>query len=697
MKDKTIHGYTLKCRLGEGGMAEVWYVENSIGKRAAVKILKKDFVNIQAVMERFKNEARVMVNLEYPNIRQVYDYGMIDGRPCIVMEYLDGKDLSSRMKQGEKFGQALIQQWWNLLVDTLNYTHQKDIVHRDIKPANIFLTDKGDIKLLDFGIAKIRDSITATQTGSRMGTLIYMSPEQVKDSKNLDYRSDIYSLAVTFYHLLTDAAPYSNTNSSDFDIQLKIVSEPLQLDKLPQEWKTFLHPYLEKEPKNRPALKRFEQYEIPNTDETEKETEIFTRGQKTSKPSESENTERKSISRAGVIIACALLAIVAIGVFYIVGRSNKIEPQMTAIAPDENVIIEKVIELPNYLQLGNDCFDKGDYDCAKQNYQAKKKSDISPEVNQKIEQTDKCLSILPVANFLFVEKDYQKAKSKYEELLAINPKDPHARKQVDLCQKQLKANIASTTPSTNASTTSSASSAATTLQIKLAIEWVNIPGGTFTMGSPASEPERYGNEAQHQVTLNGFKMSKHAITFDQYDAFCEATSRNKPRDYGWGRGKRPVIDVSWNDATAFAQWLGGGSRLPTESEWEYACRAGTTTPFHTGNNLTTSQANYHGDYPYNNNAKVEYRRKTLPVDNFSSNAWGLHDMHGNVWEWCQDWYDIYPTGAVNNPTGPLSGTYRVRRGGGWDDFGRNCRSARRSYVLPSYWCFDIGFRLVIPK
>ncbi|MDR2913223.1 MAG: SUMF1/EgtB/PvdO family nonheme iron enzyme [Tannerella sp.] len=361
------------------------------------------------------------------------------------------------------------------------------------------------------------------------------------------------------------------------------------------------------------------------------------------------------------------------------------------------ILTLNICQAQDYLQQGNDCFDRGDYDCAKTNYAAQKTYGSASEMDKKIEQCNNCLSVLPIANFLFSDKDYSRAKEQYEKLLAINPKDPYARKQVDLCQKQLNANVASTTPST----TSSPSSAATSPKTKIPIEWVDIPAGTFTMGSPASEAERRDNETQHQVTLNEFKMSKYAITFDQYDAFCEATGRNKPSDSGWGRGKHPVINVSWDDATAFAQWLGGGCRLPTEAEWEYACRAGTTTPFHTGNNLTTSQANYHGDYPYKNNTKGEYRGKTLPVGSFSSNAWGLHDMHGNVWEWCQDWYYDYPTGAVNNPKGPSSGTFRVLRGGGWDFGGRHCRSAARScnyfVVAPGRRPDSIGFRLVVSK
>ena len=230
---------------------------------------------------------------------------------------------------------------------------------------------------------------------------------------------------------------------------------------------------------------------------------------------------------------------------------------------------------------------------------------------------------------------------------------------------------------------------------KPTIAWVSIPAGTFTMGSPSSEVDRGIDETQHQVTLSAFKMSKYEVTFEQYDLFCDATGRSKPSDEGWGRGNRPVINVSWHDATAFAEWM--GCRLPTEAEWEYACRAGTTTPFNTGNNLTTSQANYDGNYPYNNNAKGEYRQKTMPVGSFAANAYRLFDMHGNVWEWCSDWYGDYSTSAQTNPKGASSGSYRVYRGGSWLNDALDCRSADRCGTAPDIRDNFIGFRLVSPK
>ena len=258
MQGKTINGYTLQQQLGVGGMAEVWLAENAIGKKAAVKLLLPKFCGDEAIVARFQNEAKVMVQLDHPNIRQVYDYGSIDGRPCIVMEYLEGDDLKALMKSGKRFTDAELRQWWNQIADALNYTHAKGIVHRDIKPSNIFMDKKGNIKLLDFGIAKIKESISMTQTGAMMGTLMYMSPEQVEDSKHIGPESDNYSLAVTFVHLLTGKAPYDSTTSSDYAIRKGIVEQELDLSALPSSWRDFLKPYLAKKPNDRPALRAFE-------------------------------------------------------------------------------------------------------------------------------------------------------------------------------------------------------------------------------------------------------------------------------------------------------------------------------------------------------------------------------------------------------------------------------------------------------
>ncbi len=212
------------------------------------------------------------------------------------------------------------------------------------------------------------------------------------------------------------------------------------------------------------------------------------------------------------------------------------------------------------------------------------------------------------------------------------------------------------------------------------IEFVDIPAGSFIMGSPVTEQERKEDEIQHKVTLSAFKMSKYPVTFAQYDMFCEATGRNKPWDGRTGRGKMPVSQVSWYDANAFAEWM--GCRLPTEAEWEFAARANTTTPFYTGDCLTSEQANFNGQKPYTNCDTSKNIGKPLPVGSFPPNAFGLYDMHGNIWEWTNDWYGEYDVKEKINPNGPETGTKKVDRGGGFYDPAWRCRSAYRGGGTP---------------
>ena len=167
-------------------------------------------------------------------------------------------DLKSMMKLGYHFSNDELVKWWNQMVQALNYTHKMGIVHRDIKPSNIFIDNQGNVKLLDFGIAKNDDNAANTLTGSTMGTLLYMSPEQVKDPKRVTCKTDFYSLAVTFVHLVTGKAPYDSTNSSNFEIQMNIVRKPLDISQVTPTWRAFLGPYLDKDPKNRPELTVFD-------------------------------------------------------------------------------------------------------------------------------------------------------------------------------------------------------------------------------------------------------------------------------------------------------------------------------------------------------------------------------------------------------------------------------------------------------
>ncbi len=246
------------------------------------------------------------------------------------------------------------------------------------------------------------------------------------------------------------------------------------------------------------------------------------------------------------------------------------------------------------------------------------------------------------------------------------------------------------------------------------MEVVLIKAGTFMMGSPATETGRRSDETQHQVTLTkDFYMGKYEVTNAQFCEFLNdkaigSDGKYTTADYGaqtlvythsWGvkysdskwtpqsgYDNYPVVYVTWYGASEYARWIGGA--LPTEAQWEYACRAGSTTAYSFGDSSDSL-----GDYAwYSTNSNG----KTHPVGQKKPNAWGLYDMHGNVWEWCADWYGSYGTSAVTDPTGPTDGDSRVLRGGSWLSFAGNCRSAYRYSNNPYRYFNYYGFRVCFP-
>ncbi|MEE9351785.1 MAG: formylglycine-generating enzyme family protein [Thiotrichaceae bacterium] len=227
-----------------------------------------------------------------------------------------------------------------------------------------------------------------------------------------------------------------------------------------------------------------------------------------------------------------------------------------------------------------------------------------------------------------------------------------------------------------------------------------ISPGTFQMGSPIEEIGRFNGETQHSVRLTkGYWLADTTCT----QALWESVMGRNPA-YFKTHPRNPVEQVSWDQITKLfipklKQLTGLTVRLPTEAEWEYACRAGTTSPFNLGENITMDQVNFNGNHPFLDVEIDQYRKCTVPVTSMeSANAWGLHEMHGNVWEWCQDWHANYQgKEAVNsiNPIGPKSGTNRVLRGGSWLFHHRDIRSAFRDAYPPEYRSNLIGFRLVL--
>jgi formylglycine-generating enzyme required for sulfatase activity len=238
-------------------------------------------------------------------------------------------------------------------------------------------------------------------------------------------------------------------------------------------------------------------------------------------------------------------------------------------------------------------------------------------------------------------------------------------------------------------------------------EMVVLPTGEFMMGSPESERGRSKNEGpQRKVAITSFAIGKYEVTFAQWDVcVAEGDCKHKAGDEGWGRGTRPVINVSWHDATAFVGWLtrktGKAYRLPTEAEWEYAARGVTTVdaphpPFGTGATINYRQANYDANFKYGEGGQPGiFRQKTVTVGTFRKSAFGLHDMHGNVWEWVQDCYRDSYEGAPTDGTAVLAPScgQRILRGGSWNYQPQLLRSAYRYATAPTVRMDIGGFRV----
>jgi formylglycine-generating enzyme required for sulfatase activity len=263
-----------------------------------------------------------------------------------------------------------------------------------------------------------------------------------------------------------------------------------------------------------------------------------------------------------------------------------------------------------------------------------------------------------------------------------------------------------------------------------------IPAGKYLMGSPKEEADRSGDEQQHEVELTGaFYLGRHEVTQAEFKKvmgynpsyFSKDGKGKEGLTYEYGTpaggkekvageestGALPVENVSWDEAVEFCKKLsaeeqkanpGSTYRLPSEAEWEYACRGRASIdikridPFHFGKSLSSTQANFNGNHPYGDAAKGPYQERTRAVGSYKrANEFGLHDMHGNVWEWCADWYGdtYYEKGPRKDPQGPAEGLYRVFRGGCWNDRGKNCRSARRSRTLPENRYGLLGFRVAL--
>ena len=533
--------------------------------------------------------------------------------------------------------------------------HNSNLSHLDLKPENIILVKQGKdhfiAKVGDFGLARAAGSLSRREGA---GTPAYMAPEQVRSAREKDIGpwSDIYALGCILFELLDGDAPFSGSTEELKDKHLNL--PPPELEAIPDHLENLVTACLAKTRKERPET----------VAELRTAVEINPEEEAAFEQASNKNTEADweafikqwGDGRHGQAARSALEKCVAKR-----EAAERAEAERKAKEEAER----KAREQAEKKRREREAAERK----AREQAEKKAREEAERRARQQAEEA-----------------------RRREQRRILEPVDIHGWDADRVQDRQRRQAEALGIPVIFRDQLADGSPGP---------EMVLIPSGIYLMGSPADEPERSDTEGpQHQVTIaKPFAIGRYVLTFAEWDAFAAATGGYRPDDEGWGRGARPVINVSWDDAQGYLRWLAGQTsqdyRLPSESEWEYACRAGTTTRFNTGHIITTDQANFDGNFPAEGCPDGRYLEKTAPVGSYAPNGFGLCEMHGNVWEWVADcWNDSY-IGAPTDGSAWLTGDCgrALLRGGSWHFLGRSLRSAYRNNGDRGRRSYFMGFRV----
>jgi len=619
--------YILQDLLGTGGMGKVFKAQHTrLGREVALKVIRKEKVSKPAVVARFHQEIRAASQLSHPNVVLALDADEANGIHYFAMEYVEGTDLTKLVLQ---HGPMPIPQACDAIRQSaigLQHAHERGLVHRDVKPSNLLLTPRGQVKVLDLGLAMLHDATggenanRVTQEGLVLGTPDFLAPEQARNPLGVDARADVYSLGATLFYLLTARVPFDGATPAD-KLLAHVSTPPPNLlsfrPDAPQPIEAIIHWLMAKRPEDRPQ------------------------------------------TAAQVAAALAPFCPQSSGLLQVPSRPTFEQPVAQPVAPTVTWTVPALV--------------------------AEALPDSALATPRRVRQP--------------VERPRSRGGLKVAVLAAVG---------LAVCgfgglAYVLIDKFVGTSPPTETFTNFAG------------MKMVRLDGGTFPMGSPDGEPRRDRNEGPAgDVTLSGpFFISATEITNGQFKAVMNRTNAKwptrmkEPKDF-------PEDSVTWEDANEFCKKLnaretnratGWAYRLPTEAEWEYAARAGTRTPFWSGDKLTLGP---HGLFDIEleqqakgelgvedpNREKVE-RNIPHPAGTTEANAFGLTEVHGNVWEWCLDFYTAdYESREATDPKGPTAGDLRVLRGGSWRETAAKCRSAARRGEGPTVRRDDVGFRVV---
>jgi formylglycine-generating enzyme required for sulfatase activity/serine/threonine protein kinase len=692
---RLVHGrYRLIAELGVGGMGVTYRAwDTQAGIPVVIKMPRREVRSDSEAMQRFAREIAAMLAVPHEHIVPITDHGDDDGCPFVAMRFLPGGSLADYRRRDEA-GNAIrnppgmLHLWLPGVATALDHIHSKGMLHRDVKPGNIFLDGFLKPYLGDFGIAKVLDesgglqkeqTITATKTA--VGTPEYMAPELFKPRSKPDGRADQYSLAVTVYEMLAGEKPFKGERAHIIVEHSALAVPPLsaKMPGLPQRLCMAVEKGLAKKPEERFATCRdFAAAVVAELVMLEPELDTV----RLLCPSCKNilKLPQKAAGKTGKCPRCQAAMDVAddLGSLWLESEERGGDTgRVGAVTPTVSPLLEVKVDQPRRrwgmkewgaIAIAACCGLAVGYPYGVSVNAAKSEPEI-----QEVRQTAELLA----ARNAELETDSKRLQEAAESLKAENKRFSEAL-AIMRAEKQ-PAPIG--TPPVILDTPRMTNSIGADFRL--------LPAGTFTMGHAASGPI----EQAHRVTLTQpFYLGVHEVTNAQWKQVMGSVPSK------WKEDAHPVEQVSWEEAVEFCRKLsalpeernaGRVYRLPTEAEWEYACRSGTTTKYAFGDDEKLL-----GDYGWfgDNSGK-----QTHPVGLKKPSAWGLYDMHGNVWEWCSDWNGIYPDGEVTNPEGPSSGSVRVIRGGRWSGPARDCRSAFRFEVPPSYRYEDLGFRLALSR
>ncbi len=598
----TLGRYALLDLLGEGGMGRVFKaLDTRLGREVALKVIRKEKLTRPSVLRRFQREMEAAAKLSHPNVVLAFDADEANGVHFYAMEYVEGTDLTKLVQSRGPLAVPQACDYVRQAALGLQHAAEQGLVHRDVKPSNLLVTPRGQVKVLDLGLALLKGDAGAegdgrvTQHGLVLGTPDFLAPEQARNPLGVDTRADVYALGGTLYFLLTGRPPYEGESATEKLVR-HVSAPPPSL--------------LAHRPDAPPQLDAVVQWMMAKRPEDRPQT-----------PAQ---------AAMALVPFCAPVSAI---------------PLAAAQSSEPVPVIEPVV-IPR-----------------------RRKPAGGPGVKVLLlALAALCgLGIFGAVGYFLVTG-------------LVRPPAPEPR-------------------FTNS----------------VGMKMVLVPGGSFVMGSPEGEPGRRPDEGPAgEVAVSGpFYVAATEVSNGQFTAVMGKSPAVHPRRRR-NPGQTPVDSVTWDEAAEFCRRLtakepdrraGWGYRLPTEAEWEYACRAGTTTPFWSGDKLVLGRGGIFdldkdqreksglGEADPGQAAVEKY--PPFPVGSTTPNPFGLSDTHGNVWEWCADYYaPDYADRAATDPKGPAKGELRVLRGGSWKESAARCRSAARRGLSPTAREDDVGFRVV---